>query len=79
MNSRRMSSSPGIGSAVTMFDLAMRGRSCALRPRFFQVFCARSQRARAAICTARGSMSMPCRLCSTIIFGTAFKKASLDG
>jgi len=77
VNSRRMSSSPGIGSAVTMLDLAMRGRSCALRPRFFQVFCARSQRARAAICTARGSMSMPWRLCSTMSFGVSRRRSSM--
>ena len=39
----------GMGSAVTMFDLAICGRSAILILNFFHVFCARSHRASAAI------------------------------
>ena len=53
--------SPGIGAAQTTRIVLTRGRATAGMPAVCQERCARIHSANAAICTHRGSMSMPCR------------------
>ena len=78
-NAFTISASPGIGSATTMCVLPIRALSRAATPQSLNARCARSHKASAAICAARGSMSTPCRLCSRISAGAARRSAARFG